>query len=144
VRLPPVGPDRPTAPRARSPGETPLRVLVVEDGDDSREMLMALLRLWGHEVYEAADGETGLARCREIRPDVALVDVGLPGIDGYELAQQIRRVPELAPMLLVAITGYGRPEDQRRAREVGFDAHLLKPVEPQVLRTILQIRGGQP
>ncbi len=107
-------------------------------------MLVTLLRLWGHEVWEAADGETGLAQCVEIRPDVALVDVGLPGIDGYELAQHIRSVPELAPTFLVAITGYGRPDDQRQAREAGFDAHLLKPVDPHVLQALLNTRERLP
>jgi two-component system, sensor histidine kinase len=128
-------------PLASAPPRLPLRVLVVEDSDDSREMLMALLRLWGHEAAEASDGETGLARCVDARPDVALIDVGLPGLDGYELARRIRALPGSRPVFLVAVTGYGRLEDQERAGEAGFDAHLLKPVDPEVLRALLSGRA---
>ena len=111
------------------------RILIVEDNPDSREMLRFLLELAGHEVHEARDGPGGLEALSRLRPDVALVDVGLPGFDGYELARRAREAGHTAR--LVALTGYGLPEDHRRSREAGFDAHLVKPVEPAQLSVVL-------
>ena len=111
------------------------RILIVEDNPDSREMLRFLLELAGHEVHEASDGPGGLEALSQLRPDVALVDVGLPGFDGYELARRAREAGHTAR--LVALTGYGLPEDHRRSREAGFDAHLVKPVEPDQLSAVL-------
>jgi CheY-like chemotaxis protein len=118
---------------AREPAEavstsTPRRILLVEDNRDSREMLRFLLELQGHEVHEVGDGPGGLEALARLRPEVALIDVGLPGIDGYELARRTRATGH--PVRLVALTGYGLPDDHRRSREAGFDAHLVKPVEP--------------
>ena len=110
----------------------PRRVLVVEDNPDAREMLHHLLRLAGHEVLEAADGPGGLEASLRARPDIALIDVGLPGFDGYELARRLRAEGD-SSIYLVALTGYGQPDDRRQAMESGFDAHLVKPVNPDAL-----------
>ncbi len=91
----------------------------------------------GHEVRVAHDGLLALEAAREFLPDVALVDVGLPGISGYEVARQIRADPQLRPVLLVAQTGWGQPDDRRRSADAGFDHHLIKPVEPDQLEKIL-------
>ena len=111
------------------------RILIIEDNRDSREMLRVLLELGGHEVHEASDGPSGIEALRRVRPDVALVDVGLPGFDGYELARRARADGET--LMLVALTGYGLPDDHRRSREAGFDAHLVKPVEAAALQTVI-------
>lgn len=109
------------------------RVLVIEDNDDIRETLRTLLTLWGHEVETATEGRTGLERVLTARPDVALVDIGLPGLSGYDVARAIRaRLPH-SDIRLVAVTGYGQPADRARALAAGFDAHLLKPVAPDAL-----------
>ena len=110
------------------------RVLIVEDSDDIRETMRLLLTDWGHDVAIAASGEEGLERVTRERPDVAIIDIGLPGINGYEVARRIREMPEASAMRLIALTGYGQPADGRRARESGFDEHLLKPLAPDVLR----------
>lgn len=118
-------------------------VLVVEDDRDGRAALVELLRLWGYEVTMADDGVAGAQHAEERRPAVALVDIDLPGIDGYEVARKIRTAyPEDAP-LLIALTGFGQPADQRRALEAGFDFHLVKPVDPPQLARLLQIAGGK-
>ena len=113
------------------------RILVVEDSADVREMLCVALRSAGHEVREAGDGETGLAEAKAWRPDVALVDIGLPGLDGYEVASRIRADAGAAAITLIALTGYGLPEDRRRSRAAGFDRHAVKPLDPgELLRWI--------
>ena len=117
---------------------TPRRLLVVEDNADAREVLVTALRLDGHEVHEAADGHAGLEAAVRLVPDVALIDVGLPGLDGYEVAQGIRSTQAGAAMLLVAPTGYGQAEDRRRALDAGFDVHLVKPVAPERLAEVLR------
>ena len=122
----------------------PRRVLIVEDNADSRAMLHAMLELWGHEVHEAADGESGLDRITAVRPEIALIDVGLPGLDGYEVARQIRASVGGIHVFLVAVTGYGDPDDVRRAKNAGFDAHLIKPVDVRALAAILGEAGRRP
>jgi PAS domain S-box-containing protein len=116
------------------------RVLVVEDNEDAREMLRNLLHLLGHEVHEACDGASGIEEARRLRPDAALIDIGLPGIDGYEVARRIRA--EVPRVRLVAVTGYGQPEDRERAFAAGFDVHLVKPVDPEQLQRLLAAPGG--
>jgi PAS domain S-box-containing protein len=111
-------------------------VVLIEDNEDARETLRALLEDDGHHVEVAADGPSGLARAEAMRPDVVLVDLGLPGMDGYEVARRIRAWPGEEP-LLVAISGYGQADDRRRSREAGFDAHLTKPVAPDHLTRVL-------
>ena len=111
------------------------RILIIEDNKDSRDMLRVLLELGGHEVHEASDGPSGLEVLQRVHPDLALVDVGLPGFDGYELARRARAAGET--LTLVALTGYGLPDDHRRSREAGFDAHLVKPVEAVALQAVI-------
>lgn len=119
---------------------TDLRVLIIEDNPNGREMLKALLELEGYEVETAPDGLRGLEMLEFQRPDVALVDIGLPGLDGYEIARRIRRNHDHDGTFLIALTGYGQPEDVRLALEAGFDVHLVKPLDPQQLARILSER----
>jgi len=104
------------------------RVLVVEDESDVREMLRVLLEGEGHEVSVADNGVEGVAKFDSFRPDVALVDIGLPGMDGYEVARQARSLPDGGRFKLIAITGYGQEKDRQRAHDAGFDLHVTKPV----------------
>jgi signal transduction histidine kinase len=115
------------------------RVLIVEDRDDTRESLGMLLSQWRHDVAYASDGLGGVARAHELLPDVAIIDIGLPGIDGYEVARRIREgpLPWARRVKLLALTGYGQPEDRERAEKAGFDQHLLKPIEPGELQRML-------
>ena len=119
------------------PDASPRRILIVEDSRDGRDMLRYLLERAGHEVHEAGDGPSGVEAILKIRPDIALVDVGLPIIDGYEVARRVRAVEEGRGVRLVALTGYGLPEDHRRSREAGFDSHLVKPVDPAQLAAVI-------
>jgi CheY-like chemotaxis protein len=106
-----------------------LRILVVEDNADGREMTRLLLELLGHEVLVAADGQEGVEKGLQWRPDVAVIDIGLPRLSGYEVARRLRR--ELGhEIFLITQTGYGRPEDRELAFAAGFDVHLTKPVDP--------------
>jgi signal transduction histidine kinase/ActR/RegA family two-component response regulator len=115
------------------------RVLVVEDNADVRESLGLMLRMWGHDVEFAETGTDGLERVRHLKPDVALIDIGLPGLDGYELARSIREdsTSWARAVKLVALTGYGRESDRTRALAAGFDTHLVKPIDPEVLARTL-------
>ena len=141
VRLPrlPVPAELPAAPRVASEPATQWhrRILVIEDNDDARDMLRTALTLAGHEVHEAADGRAGLDLVQAIAPDVALIDVGLPGLDGYEVVRRIRAREGGDAIVLVAITGYGQAEDRRRAADAGFDAHVTKPVLPDRLTELI-------
>jgi signal transduction histidine kinase len=135
------------APQALAESSTPSttaavrrRVLTIEDYPDARDSLRSLLELSGHEVREAADGPTGLELALRLQPDVVLIDIGLPGLDGYGVARRIRSAPQGHLMVLAAVTGYGQPEDRRRAQEAGFDALLVKPVDPDQLTEILATR----
>ncbi|HSG39658.1 MAG TPA: response regulator, partial [Thermoanaerobaculia bacterium] len=119
----------------------PRRVLIIEDNDDAREALRTLLELDGHQVEAAGDGRDGLELARDFMPDVVLLDIGLPGLDGYEVAQALASHPARSRMRVVAVTGYGQEGDRDRAREAGFDAHLVKPVEVEKLRELLASRG---
>jgi len=116
----------------------PRRVLVVEDNDDAREMLSILLAQDGHEVHVAHDGPSGLRAALSFRPDVGLLDVGLPGFDGYALARSIRAHDEGKEIYLVALTGYGQSEDRLRSAEAGFDDHVVKPLAVNQLALLLQ------
>jgi CheY-like chemotaxis protein len=111
-------------------------VLLIEDNADARQSLRTLLEQHGHRVDEADDGASGLARAETTRPDIVLIDVGLPGLDGWEVARRIRSRRGAEP-ILVAITGYGQADDRRRSREAGFDAHLTKPVASDHLADVL-------
>ena len=115
-------------------------ILIVEDVDDARKTLARLLSFDGHEVREAADGYAGLASILSRPPHVALIDVGLPGLDGYEIARRVRQNPALDRVRLVALTGYGSPSDRQALLAAGFDDHIVKPVSPQQLAQILRPR----
>nr|WKF61599.1 Sensor histidine kinase TmoS [Paraburkholderia busanensis] len=118
------------------------RVLVVDDNRDAADSLSMLLTLQGHTTEVAYSGDEALLRAQTFRPDVALLDIGLPGMSGYELAQRFRATPGLDAVRLVAVTGYGQPEDYQRTREAGFDDHLVKPVEQAALqRSLSRSRG---
>jgi two-component system, sensor histidine kinase len=124
-------------------GQAPTRrVLVVEDNIDAQQALKALLELGGHEVAVAADGESGIAIALSIQPDIAIIDLGLPSLDGYEVARRIRATPQGKELLLIALTGYGAPEQRSRALEAGFDLHLVKPVEPEQLLKLVAERAS--
>ncbi|MDC0668419.1 hybrid sensor histidine kinase/response regulator [Nannocystis radixulma] len=128
-----VGTPPPTAPTRLSPQ----RIVIVEDNTDGREMLRQLLEFVGHQVEEAADGPTGVEKILGWRPTVALVDIGLPGFDGYEVARRVRAAEHDGPRpLLIALTGYGLEGDRKAARAAGFDHHLTKPVSPKDLARV--------
>jgi CheY-like chemotaxis protein len=116
---------------------TGLRVLVIEDNQDAAETLRDLLALFGHQAEIALTGTAGLDVARRRPPDVVLCDIGLPEMDGYAVARELRADPQTAPIRLVALTGYGRDSDQRQAAEAGFEMHLVKPVGPELLRRLL-------
>jgi PAS domain S-box-containing protein len=123
-------------PRARPDG-SPRVVLVIEDYVDSGQTLADVLTLQGHSAHLATDGASGLRKARELRPDVVLCDIGLPDVDGYEVARTLRRDDELRSTYLVALSGYAQPEDRRRAVEAGFDAHLTKPADLEELARVV-------
>jgi signal transduction histidine kinase/CheY-like chemotaxis protein len=115
----------------------PLRVLVVEDSEPLAMLLVSMLEMWGHDVRAAADGVAALEAARSYHPDVVLLDIGLPGMNGYEVARQLRAEAAQEKFLLAAMTGYDREEHRRRSKEAGFDHHLVKPVDPNALETVL-------
>jgi CheY-like chemotaxis protein len=115
----------------------PREVLVVEDNPDAAETLADILSLLGHHVRIATDGRSGLALARDLQPDVVLCDIGLPDMDGYEIARTIRADETLRGTRLVALTGYAQPEDRQRALDAGFDAHAAKPLEPDALARLV-------
>lgn len=139
VRLPlsqpaPAPAEKPAPPPA-TPTAAGLRVLVVDDNVDAALSLGALIELSGHEVQLAHDGSAAIAAARSSAPDLVLLDIGLPGMNGYEVAAQLRQAG-LARAVLVAVTGYGRAEDIDRARKAGFDHHLTKPVDIDAVEAI--------
>ena len=119
------------------PAKAGRRVLLVEDNADARQSLAEVLALHGHEVHQARDGQEGVAMALALRPDVVLCDIGLPDLDGYEVARVLRGDGALRSTLLVALSGHARPEDVRRAREAGFHAHLAKPPVLEELERLL-------
>ena len=126
----------PAAPHAGANG-TPQRVLVVDDNTDLAASTAALLDLWGHRVSVVHNGRHVIDAALEFRPAIVLLDIGLPGIDGFEVARRIRATPQLRDVRLIAITGYGQAHDVARAIQAGFDAHLIKPVQPEALRELI-------
>jgi CheY-like chemotaxis protein len=115
-----------------------LEVLVVEDDADSREMLCEIIRALGHHARGAADATEGLALATQTPPHIAFIDLGLPGTDGCTFARQLRQDSSCSKAYLVALTGYGNPEDKAATRAAGFDQHLLKPVGIESVRAALQ------
>jgi signal transduction histidine kinase len=114
-----------------------LRVVLVEDNDDIREIMQELLSVWGHEVEVASDGVAGAELILKLRPDVALIDIGLPQLDGYGVATRVRSQLHGGTIKLVAMTGFGQDSDRKRAKDAGFDAHLVKPPDVDALQRIL-------
>ena len=127
-----------TSPEPAEPPGAARRVLVVDDSQDGAETLAWLLRADGHEVRTAADGPSALAAVKAFWPEVVFMDIGLPGMDGYEIAARMRQAPEMRSAVLVALTGYGQEKDRERSRQAGFDQHLTKPVDPPTLLRVLR------
>ena len=113
------------------------RILIVDDNRDSAQTMAALLQAWGHEVQTAYDGPAAVSAAGDFRPEAIFLDLGLPGMNGYDVAKHLRAASELAPAMLVAFTGYGQDEDRRRVLDAGFDHHLVKPVDPALLEKII-------
>jgi PAS domain S-box-containing protein len=137
VRLPVDATGTPPPVPVVLTGDRGRTILIIEDNSDARESLRLLLESLGHHVLEAADGHHGLALVLDRKPEVVLVDLGLPGLDGYEVARAVRLSPLGRTIVLIAVTGYGQAEDRRRSKEVGFDAHLVKPVSQSLLATLI-------
>ena len=119
------------------------RIMLIEDHPDAAESLALLLELLGHRVRVFSEGAAALASASADPPDVMVVDIGLPGIDGYEIARRVRRDPHLRHAVLIALTGYGTEDDRRESKAAGFDHHLVKPVEPRALEDLVA-RLGKP
>ena len=118
-------------------GPEALRILIVDDHEDTAEMLSMLLSGKGHETYVALDGTAALVAAAAFQPHIGLLDLSLPGMSGYELAQQLRAMPGLAHIRLVAVTGHGSDAHRARARAAGFDEHMLKPVNLEAMDAVL-------
>ena len=142
-----------TLPRARGPCHDdvapvaaapsgPRRIMIVEDHRDAAEMLAMVLAAQSHQVHIAADGHAALQAVAQFRPDIMFIDIGLPGMSGYDLAERVRSDRSLGQVILVALTGYGGPDDRTRALESGFDHHVVKPIEESALGELL--RGAPP
>jgi len=112
-------------------------ILIVDDNRESARMLAMLLELDGHETRVSHDGHDALLQARSYRPRVVLLDIGLPGLNGYEVAERLRKDESCRDSRIIAITGYGREQDRRRSKEAGIDAHLLKPVDYDYLANII-------
>jgi CheY-like chemotaxis protein/anti-sigma regulatory factor (Ser/Thr protein kinase) len=143
VRLPLSEPTVDAAAAAAAPGQGQVsgprrRVLIVEDHADAAQTLEALVQLHGHDVRHASDGDAALKLIAEYRPEVLLLDIGLPGMDGFEIARRMRGAQATRASLIVAISGYGQERDRRRALECGFDHHFVKPVNAQALMALLR------
>ena len=139
VRLPALSPaGEPIAPieTAQRSGQTS-RVLVVDDNVDAADMLVMMLQMFGHEVKAAYTGQTALETAVECEPEVVLLDIGLPDMNGYEVARHLRQHPQTKGVKLIAITGYGQDSDRQSSKEAGFDHHLVKPVDPRKLQELL-------
>ena len=136
-RRPPSVEIRPPKPAAGRGDTQRSRVLVVDDNVDTARGLARLLKLLGHDVRTAHDGPAAIEAARDHRPEFVLLDIGLPGMDGYEVAQSLRQEECRKEAAIIAISGYGQDEDRRRSREAGFDHHLVKPIDHDALLTLL-------
>jgi CheY-like chemotaxis protein len=114
------------------------RILVADDNRDAGDTLAMLLRLDGHEVHVATDGLEAVEMFASVQPEVVILDIGMPGLSGHEVARRIRDLPSERPVILIAVTGWGQKADKDRAAASGFDHHFTKPVEPTVLSALLQ------
>jgi len=145
IRLPTLTCGAPRAPNDREQGNhrsqsTRRRVLVVDDYPSAAESLMKMLELEGHDARMAHDGLTALDQVRNSWPEVVLLDIGLPGMDGYKVAESIRSLPGTADLILIALSGYAQKEDRRRSAAAGFDYHLSKPVDVDALFRLISTR----
>lgn len=113
------------------------RLLVVDDNRDAAETMSMLLQMWGHEVVFAYDGPSALETAEQWQPEAVILDIGLPGMNGYEVAARLRELPHARGAVLIAITGYGQDDDRLRSRRAGIDHHLVKPVAPDALRDLV-------
>src|SRR5215208_6089279 len=127
----------PTSATAVTTTPKRFRILVVDDNHDSALSLAMMLSIMGHETRTAHDGESAVDCAESFLPEVVLLDIGLPKLNGYEVAQRIREQSWGAAMFLIAVTGWGREEDRQRSSEVGLNVHMVKPVEPAVLEKLL-------
>jgi PAS domain S-box-containing protein len=149
VRLPAIRPERmplalpPRHVQQEPPAAARLRVLVVDDNVDAEQSLSLLMRLQGHEVRAAHDGMEALRQARAFVPQIVVLDIGLPGLSGHDVARRLRRGPETSEAVLIAITGYGQAEDREQAIEAGFQHHMVKPVDPLALIQLIAAIGGQ-
>lgn len=113
------------------------RLLVVDDNKDAAESMSMLLEMWGHEVAFAYDGPSAIETAEQWQPEAVFLDIGLPGMDGYEVAERLRELPQARDAVLIAITGYGQEDDRLRSQRAGIDHHLVKPVAPDALRSLI-------
>jgi CheY-like chemotaxis protein len=134
---------KPAGAERRKSDLTRFRILVVDDHHDAGDSLATLLRLLGHQVRVAYDGASGMEMARVFRPQVALLDIGMPGMDGIELGTRLRQEPEFEQLLMIALTGFGRDEDRQRSSDAGFNAHLVKPVDVAMLNSLLAQHAAQ-
>ena len=127
------------APARQDTGESTAkrRFLVVDDNRDAAESMSMLLQMWGHEVAFAYDGPSALETAEHWQPEAVFLDIGLPGMDGYEVAVRLRELPQAKRAVLIAITGYGQDDDRLRSQRAGIDHHLVKPVAPDALRHLI-------
>jgi CheY-like chemotaxis protein len=123
--------------RAPAPATRRRRILVVDDNVDSADSMAQLLGFWNHEVLTAHDGLEALRMAQTFRPEIAVLDIGLPRMNGYQVAREIRALPGLTNVYLIALTGYGQAEDRRQSEEAGFAKHLMKPVDPHEIQAVL-------
>ena len=142
--LAPAGERPQEQPAVATPVRPSRRVLIADDSHDGADSLAFILRAAGHEVTTAYDGQSAIELADATRPDVVLLDIGMPEVSGYDVARAIRRESWGRNMRLVALTGWGQADHRRRSLEVGFDDHLVKPVEMDVLEEVLQVGNMQP
>jgi CheY-like chemotaxis protein len=133
---------KPQVSAAAPEGYLARRVLIVDDNTDNAELLRILLEDQGHETFMAHDGVEGLAAAERLRPDVVLMDLGLPRIDGFEACRRIREQPWGKRMLVIAITGWGQDNDRRRSQEAGFDHHLVKPIDTRAIGALMNVSSA--
>lgn len=134
----------PATAHPAGPATTPRRILVVDDNRDAAESLTVLLEIAGHDVQYALDGESAVAVAGQFRPDVMILDLGMPKVSGYEVARRVRELPWGKQTFMVALSGWGQADERLRTQEAGFDAHFVKPVAPEVLNRLLETMGARP
>lgn len=114
-----------------------LKVLIIDDNKDLSEIMCDLIGFLGHKTICSLDGKDGIAKAKELHPDIIICDIGLPGMDGYEVAQLMRKDDEIKDAFLIALSGYAGPEDRKRSKEAGFDRHLAKPADISAIERVI-------